>query len=274
MKTLRIYALATMPALIILGVFTYFANWIPQTRWEPPTKREITAAMTPAQLAQIGGTIVRERGCMACHTLEPGVGVKGGGRGPNLYDMGGRRVQGVAGGPTRQVDYLVQALYEPGDYLVEGYADIMPPAIQPPARLSYEEATAVVAYLQSLGGTPTVKVGDLRRPPQAGSAPGPASQPPSGASAIISKYGCQACHKIKGQGGAIGPSLEEAARQAGNRVAGLSAEAYLRQSLLEPNAFVVPGFPANVMPQDVGKRMTPAELDALVRYLLSLAGKP
>jgi hypothetical protein len=30
--------------------------------------------------------------------------------------------------------------------------------------LSYEELTAVVAYLQSLGGRPTVRVGDLPRP--------------------------------------------------------------------------------------------------------------
>lgn len=274
MRTLRIYAIATLPALVILGIFTYFANWIPQTRWEPPSKREITAAMTPAQLAQIGGTIVQERGCLACHTLEPGVGVQGGGRGPNLFDLASRRAQGVVGGPSKLVDYLVQALYDPGAYLVEGYANIMPPAIVPPARLSYEEVTAVVAYLQSLGGSPSVRVGDLPRPSGA-AAPGPAPQPPaSDAAAIMAKYGCLACHKVKGQGGAIGPSLDEAARQAGKRVPGLSAEAYLRQSILEPNAFVVAGFPGNVMPLDLSQRMAPGEVDTLVKYLLSLAAKP
>jgi mono/diheme cytochrome c family protein len=78
------YVTATIPALAILGFFVWFANWIPQTAWEPPQKQEITAAMTPAQLAVVGETIVRERGCMACHTIEPGAGVQGGGAGSQL----------------------------------------------------------------------------------------------------------------------------------------------------------------------------------------------
>jgi len=80
MSTAARYITATIPALAILGFFVWFANWIPQTRWEPPRKQEITAAMAPAQLAVVGETIVRQRGCMACHTIEPGVGVHGGGR--------------------------------------------------------------------------------------------------------------------------------------------------------------------------------------------------
>lgn len=271
MKTLRIYAIATMPALVILAMFTYFANWIPQTRWEPPSKKEISGAMSPAQLAPIGQAIVQERGCMACHTLEPSAGVRGGGRGPNLAGVASRRGQGVPGGPASQVEYLAQALYDPGAYLVEGYANIMPPAMQPPARLSYEEATAVVAYLQSLGGIATVKVGDLPRPSGAAAAAPLASQPATGAAAILAKYGCQACHKVKGQGGAVGPALDDAAKVAAQRVPGLSAEAFLRQAIVEPNAFVAPGFPGFVMPQDLGKRMTPEELETLVKYLLSLA---
>src|SRR3972149_4086530 len=100
-----------IPALVVLGFFVWFSNWIPQTRWEPPKARAIGA---PA----------------------------------------------LAG-------YLTQSLYEPGAYLVEGYANIMPPSFRPPAKLTYEEMTAVVNYLMSLGGTPTVKAGALPRPPAA-----------------------------------------------------------------------------------------------------------
>lgn len=76
------YLTATVPALVVLGFFVWFANWIPQTRWDPPAAREITADMTPRQLANVGEVIVRERGCLACHTIEPGAGVKGQGAAP------------------------------------------------------------------------------------------------------------------------------------------------------------------------------------------------
>ena len=69
------YVVATIPALVVLGFFVWFANWIPQTRWSPPEKQDIGAAMTPPQLAKVGKIIVRQRGCLACHTIEPTAGV-------------------------------------------------------------------------------------------------------------------------------------------------------------------------------------------------------
>ena len=138
------YVTPLIPAFVVIGFFVWFANWIPQTRWQPPQAQEISAALTSAELAQVGQTIVRQRGCLACHTLEPGAGVKGGGRGPNLSGIAARRAQVVKGGPDNLVDYLAQALYEPGAYLVEGYANIMPPSNGAPAALSYEEVVAVI----------------------------------------------------------------------------------------------------------------------------------
>src|SRR3990172_5913885 len=124
------YAVATVPALVVLGFFVWFANWIPQTRWEPPKTRQVDAAMSSAAFAKIGKAIVRERGCLACHTIEPGAGIKGQGRGPNLANIAERRARGVAGGPDNLLAYLAAALYEPGAYLVEGYANIMPASIR------------------------------------------------------------------------------------------------------------------------------------------------
>lgn len=270
------YFLATIPALIVLGFFVSFANWIPQSRWEPPKQKEISAAAAPAELAKLGESIARERGCMACHTIEPDAGVKGGGRGPNLFNVASRRAKGASGGPGTLTEYLTQALYDPAAYVVEGYAPIMPSAIAPPAKLSYEEVVAVVAYLQSLGGTPSVKVGDVARPPKEGekaltAPPPPAAGGPRNAdpAAIIERYGCTACHVIGGKGNPIGPALDRMGAIAAQRVPGLSAEAYVRQSILDPNAYVAEGFPRGLMPQDLGDRMTARELETLVRYLLS-----
>ncbi|MBI2935728.1 MAG: cytochrome c [Chloroflexi bacterium] len=273
------YLAATIPALAVLGLFVWFANWIPQTRWEPPQKQAITASMTPVQLAALGETVTRQRGCLACHTIEPGVGVKGGGRGPNWADIALRRAQGVPGGQGNLVDYLVEALYEPGAYLVERYANIMPAATAAPAKLTYEEMVAVVDYLQSLGGRPSVRIGDIRRPPGAagvGAAPAQAGLPKGETStdpvAILAGNGCSACHSLKPGEVLVGPSLDPAGLKQGAAQRGISTEAYIMESIVAPNAFVKPGAVAGVMPQDFGTKLTAGQLQALVAYLLSPRG--
>lgn len=132
-------------------------------------------------------------------------------------------------------------------------------------------------YLQSLGGTPSVKVGDIPRPQQESNKVGTTAPPAAAAGArnndpkaIVERYGCGACHVIGGQGGVIGPSLDRLGAAAAQRVPGQSAEAYLRQSILDPNAYVADGFPRGVMPQDLGDKMTAKEFEALVQYVLSL----
>ena len=49
----------------------------------------------------------------------------------------------------------------------------------------------------------------------------------------------------------------------------MSAEEYIRQSILDPLAFVVDGF-APVMPVDFGETLSPQEIDDLVAFLLTL----
>jgi hypothetical protein len=55
---------------------------------------------------------------------------------------------------------------------------------------------------------------------------------------------------------------------AASRVPGLDARSYIEQSILEPGAYVVDGFPDGVMPPNLGDRLSDAELQALVDYLL------
>ena len=62
---------------------------------------------------------------------------------------------------------------------------------------------------------------------------------------------------------------EHGRRHAGTVVAGQSAEQYLTQSILEPNAHVVEGFPQGVMPSYKGV-LSDAELKDVVAYLLTL----
>jgi cytochrome c551/c552 len=228
--------------------------------------------MMPADLARVGAILVRERGCLACHTIEPSAGVKGQGRGPNFANLAARRATGVPNGPSDLVTYLTQSLYDPGSYLVEGYANIMPPSLRPPSKLSYEEATAVVDYLMSLGGTPTVKIGDLPRPPAdaartVAAAPIAAPIGAGDAMAVLDKYNCLTCHALKPGEDRPGPPFALATLRESSVARKLSLEAFIIESIVQPRAFVRGDFAPDLMPDDYGTQLTAGELHAIVTYL-------
>jgi cytochrome c oxidase subunit 2 len=79
--------------------------------------------------------------------------------------------------------------------------------------------------------------------------------------------GCTGCHSINGvsETAQIGPNLTDLSERAANRVEGLTAEQYVRQSILEPQAHIVEGY-GELMPT---LPLGTAELDALVEFLLS-----
>jgi mono/diheme cytochrome c family protein len=64
-----------------------------------------------------------------------------------------------------------------------------------------------------------------------------------------------------------GPTLAEIGEVAGARVEGLTADDYLRESILAPSAYLVEGW-GEGMPSYAGV-LTEDELDALVAYLAS-----
>lgn len=90
---------------------------------------------------------------------------------------------------------------------------------------------------------------------------------------VRGKGGCLVCHKDQETGNDRGPDLRQAAAHAPNRKPGMTAEAYLIESLVDPGAFIVDGYP-NMMPptNKPPANMSMAEIKASVAYLQSLAG--
>ena len=88
-------------------------------------------------------------------------------------------------------------------------------------------------------------------------------------SQIFVAAGCGSCHAFSeaGTNGTIGPSLDELAQAAGQREPGTSAEEYVEQSILDPEAFTVEGFQSGVMPSFEG-RLSERQVQTLVDYLL------
>jgi glucose/arabinose dehydrogenase len=81
---------------------------------------------------------------------------------------------------------------------------------------------------------------------------------------------CMTCHLLDNQTTGPGPSLLGLHEIAAERVAGLSAEEYVRESILNPNDYVVAGYSENFMFQNYGRQLSEEEIDALVIYVLAL----
>ncbi|MGH8945907.1 MAG: c-type cytochrome [Acidimicrobiia bacterium] len=84
--------------------------------------------------------------------------------------------------------------------------------------------------------------------------------------ALFQAKGCIGCHQ-RGDLDQfqIGPDLTGLASWAGVRVEGLTAKEYVRQSLRQPQAYLVSGYEGIEMPR---LSLTEAELDTLVEFLL------
>ena len=81
------------------------------------------------------------------------------------------------------------------------------------------------------------------------------------------QYHCIRCHSLDGNEG-YGPSLQGISAQAGGRVPELSAAEYLRQSILEPDAYIVEGFSEN-MGRIHRVLLTEREVNDLVAFMLT-----
>ena len=87
---------------------------------------------------------------------------------------------------------------------------------------------------------------------------------------IGTQAGCITCHSLEPGVTMVGPSLATIGAEAGSRVSGMSAEEYLRQSILEPDAHLAEGFSSGIMPGTFADELTEQQVNDLVAYLLTL----
>jgi cytochrome c oxidase subunit II len=78
---------------------------------------------------------------------------------------------------------------------------------------------------------------------------------------VFADSGCGGCHTFKAAGtnGKVGPDLDEALK-------GKSGD-FIKQSIVDPNAEIAPGFGPNIMPPDYGSKLSQQQLADLVAFL-------
>lgn len=105
----------------------------------------------------------------------------------------------------------------------------------------------VAAYVGEWAGVPNAA------PPKVAGGPG---------AQVFANNGCGGCHIFAAAeaGGVTGPNLDEV-------LPGQQA-AMIEESIVDPNAEIVKGYAANVMPPNFGEILSPEELKDLVQYLM------
>lgn len=179
---------------------------------------------------------------------------------PNLTHFGTRITLG-AGITDLDRASLIEWIKDPGDIKpgtrMQDHAVVYQTS-NGQANLSDAEIADIADYLLAL------VPGDAEAPPPGSNGGG--SGDPVEVGQTLFATNCTACHST-GSDTRVGPGLAGIGETGETRVDGLTAAEYIRQSMVDPGAYVVDGF-APAMPSF--SSLTEAELDGLVAYLKTL----
>lgn len=195
-------------------------------------------------------------------------------------------------------EYIAESHSCPNCFVVEGFGvkgtndkeSPMPKIHKPPISLSLPELAAVDTWMYVREGKEPPSFEEITKSyekfiPEADRPKQQEEKPAAGAlladgsepvDQIFAKAQCVACHTIPGIAGAagtIGPKLVEGTN-APTRIkdptykgSAKSAKEYITESVINPSAFVVKGFPDNTMPKVFGQKLSAGALNKIVDYL-------
>lgn len=184
------------------------------------------------------GRVLFIQKCGVCHTMaQAGTTAQ---IGPNLDDAFAAARAAGEGGET--FEGIVEAQVELPRPSTDNPANSMPADI-----VTGQDLEDVAAYVGRYAGVPGAA------PPTVAGGPG---------AQVFANNGCGGCHTLAAaeSGGTTGPDLDEA-------LPGQTAK-MVEESIADPNAEIVKGYPANVMPSNFEQTLSAKELEDLVQYLL------
>lgn len=189
------------------------------------------------------GRVLFIQKCGVCHTMaEAGTTAQ---IGPDLDDAFAAARAAGEGGDT--VEGVVKAQVE-----FPRPSNSNPAVSMPADVVSGQDLEDVAAYVGLYAGVPGAA------PPKVPGGPG---------AQVFANNGCGGCHTLAaaGSGGVTGPNLDE--------VLPGQTTAMVKESIVDPNAHLAKGYPANVMPANFGTIISASEIEQLVQYLISSTAK-
>ncbi len=194
--------------------------------------------------AKSGEELAQTNGCIGCHNFNDSS------VGPTWKGLFGK-TQTLVNGEEILVDedYLRESILNPEAKIVKGFAPIMPPV-----DLDDLQVNALIAYIKEKGGSQKSN-GEVQK------------ETPSGAKLVQSK-GCTACHSMDGSK-MLGPTWKDLFGSQRELASGQIievTESYLKESIFQPNAKIVEGYPP-VMPPPV---VNEEEVVAIIEFIKTL----
>jgi cytochrome c2 len=284
----------------------------PQANVDPQEAKKCKATLQPSVEVSTekhlsGAELVKKYPCINCHSFDMPNTVLG----PSLYDIGNRKDESYIRAKLLDPDKTVVENFPKGvmkatlagsgfyndigknpaildnlvTYLVglkggnggqAGAHAASAVVVMPNFNLNDEELQSVVTFLLGLQeqNVPWPKKSFAQKAVANGHAkPAESGSAWAGKSGeeLVKLAGCIACHKFDGPESLVGPSLWN--------VGGKQDKASIRESILDPDKILVPGYPAGVMKATLTstgfyQKISVEGLERIVDYLSDLKGKP
>ncbi len=261
--------LGTIALMLVVALVGYVA--LTEGLWpgRPGRMQKAAAAFKGRSIEE--GALLYQNYCIGCHGLQ-GRGIPEVAPALNAADLfDGRRLKEI--GYTGSVENYLKSVIAAGRPVKSnpGYPQPMPTwGQQYGGPLRTDQVNNLVAFImnwqdEALAGVsaqpePVIGVGtDLN-----------VELPPGNAAngkQVFQAHACNACHALTPGQTTVGPNLAGIANTAATRKDGYDAIKYIRESIVLPKAFLVPGF-TDVMPTTFGERLSAQDLADLIAFLL------
>ena len=263
----------TVGILVVLGIAGVFL-WVSYTDMSPAGTRMADQEENWAGRAIENGANTFATNCTGCHGIQ-GQGIPGVAPSLNSAAFFTTRLQevGYTGSLRSYIESTVNAGRPVGSGLYSAKMPTWGQAYGGPLRP--DQVSDIASFILNWEATATAPVTATQPVTSTTTAPVVAGTPEEQGKAAYAKYGCAGCHGEPGGTGLVGPNLGGIATNGATRIPGTSAQDYIHESIVNPNAFIAPECPggacaSGIMPQNFAQKMSPEELDALIVYLLTL----
>lgn len=190
--------------------------------------RSAEAAMAKLGPSERGRALYKEKGCVACHTLDGSPLV-----GPSFLNVVGRKAKWNDGTEyTADENYIHESILEPNKHVVAGFQPNMMPSFA--GQVSDDDIGALIAFMRTLTGQAVVaKAVDTT-----------SMSPADRGKALYQSKACIGCHSIDGSA-LVGPSFKGLYGTPQKLTDGTTVtadDAYIKESIQQPQAKIVSGY--------------------------------